>query len=59
MLNAALILLKIGTALNIRGLHWKIEPVSLYLVLKLFRYGAVLFLHITVPVPLYTVFFKE
>jgi hypothetical protein len=34
----------------------EIEPVSLYLVFKLFRYGTVLFLHITVPVPLFTVF---
>jgi hypothetical protein len=57
MLNALLKPVKIGTALNVRGLHWKIEPVYLYHVLNCFRYGRVLFLHITVPVPhSYTVF---
>jgi hypothetical protein len=51
MLNALFKPVKIGTALNIRGLHWKTEPVSLYHVLNCFPYGPVLFLPITVPVP--------
>jgi hypothetical protein len=34
---------KIGTALNTRGLHWIIKPVALYHVLNCFRYGPVLF----------------
>jgi hypothetical protein len=51
MLNALFKPVKIGTALNVRGLHWKNEPVSLYHVLNCFRYGTVLFLRITVPVP--------
>jgi hypothetical protein len=51
MLDALFNPVKIGMALNTRGLHWKIEPVSLYHVLNWFRYGTVLFLRITVPVP--------
>jgi hypothetical protein len=43
MLDALVNTVKIGTALNVRGLHWKIEPVSLYHVLNCFRYGLVLF----------------
>jgi hypothetical protein len=51
MLDALVKTVKIGTALNTRGLHWKIEPVSLYHVLNCFRYGPVLFSLITVSVP--------
>jgi hypothetical protein len=43
MLDALFKTIKISTALNARGLHWKIEPVSLYHVLNCFRYGPVLF----------------
>jgi hypothetical protein len=43
MLDALVNTVKIGTALNVRGLHWKTEPVSLYHVLNCFRYGPVLF----------------
>jgi hypothetical protein len=48
MLDALVKTVKIGTALNARGLHWKIEPVSLYHVLNCFRYGPVLFLSLYV-----------
>jgi hypothetical protein len=34
-----------------KGITLEFEPVSLYQVFKLFRYGTVLFLRITVPVP--------
>jgi hypothetical protein len=51
MLDALFKTVKIGTNLKARGLHWKIEPVSLYHVLNCFRYGTVLFSLITVPVP--------
>jgi hypothetical protein len=51
MLDALFNPVKVGAALNIRGLHWKIESVSLYHILNCFRYGPVLFLRITVPVP--------
>jgi hypothetical protein len=37
MLNALFKPVKIGTALNVRGLHWKTEPVSLYHVLNCLR----------------------
>jgi hypothetical protein len=43
MLDALVNTVKIGTALNVRGLLWKIEPVSLYHVLNCFCYGQVLF----------------
>jgi hypothetical protein len=39
-----------------KGITLEIEPVSLYLVFKLFCYGTVLFLRIIVPVPLFTQF---
>jgi hypothetical protein len=41
MLNALFKPVKISTALNVRGLHWKTEPVSMYHVLNCFRYGMV------------------
>jgi hypothetical protein len=57
MLDALVKAVKIGTALNIRGLHWKIEPVSLYHVLNCFHYGPVLFRSLQYQyLILYTVF---
>jgi hypothetical protein len=58
MLDALVKTVKIGTALNTRGLHWKIEPVSLYHVLNCFRYGPVLFAHYSTGTLFFTQFFR-
>jgi hypothetical protein len=59
MLDALFKPVKIGTALNVRGLHWKIEPVSLYHVLNCFRYGPVLFLRTLLLYSTSTSFFTQ
>jgi hypothetical protein len=56
MLNAALNLLKIGTALNKGDYTGKLSRYhTIVPSLKLFHNGTVLSMLITVPVPLYTV----